>query len=365
MQEERVQNIVLLLMVASISLLFLAMIQQFLLPLFIAGLAAAMAAPLHRWLARKLGDRENLASIIIILSIFMLILFPCSILVGIIVGQAVSVGQSVTPWVQSFINEPTILAEYLEKLPYYEEIRPYQEVIISKAGEMVSVVVSFCVDSLTSLTKMTISVVFGSVIMLYIMFYFLTIGDVLLEKILYFLPLKNEDEQILLQRFTSVTRATLKGTLVIGIMQGAICGVAFAFAGISGSVFWGSVMAVASVIPAFGTALVWGPALFVLILLGNFKGAAILLLLCGLISGNLDNLVRPRLVGRDTEMHDLFILLSTLGGIAMFGLPGIVIGPIIAALFISLWEIYGRVFGKYLPAIGKIRGCNSPQRDDS
>ncbi len=365
MQKERVQKTVLLVMVALISMLFLAMIQQFLLPLFIAGLAAAMAAPLHGWLARKLGGRENLASIMIILSIFMLILLPCSILVGVIVGQAISVSQSITPWIQTFINEPTILAEYLEKLPYYEEIRPYQEIIISKAGEMVAVIVSFCVDSLTSLTKMTISVVFGSVIMLYIMFYFLTIGDVLLEKILYFLPLRDEDEQILLQRFTSVTRATLKGTLVIGIMQGTICGAAFAFAGISGPVFWGSVMAVASVIPAFGTALIWGPALLVLVLLGNFKGAGILLVLCGVVSGNLDNLVRPRLVGRDTEMHDLFILLSTLGGIAMFGLPGIVIGPIIAALFISLWEIYGRVFGKYLPLVGDVQSRGISQSDDS
>jgi predicted PurR-regulated permease PerM len=174
-------------------------------------------------------------------------------------------------------------------------------------------------------------------------------GDVLLGKMLYFLPLRDEDEQLLLRRFTSVTRATIKGTLIIGLLQGLICGLAFAIAGIKGSVFWGTVMAAASIVPAFGTALVWVPALVILLLLGDFTGAIILGVLCGLVAGNLDNLIRPRLVGKDTEMHDLFVLFGTLGGIAMFGILGIIIGPIIAALFITIWELYGTAFRDYLP----------------
>lgn len=218
---------------------------------------------------------------------------------------------------------------------------------------------TFLIDSLSSATKMTINALFGSVIMLYVMFYFLTMGTVLLERILYVLPLTDDDERMLLYRFTSVTRATIKGTLVIGVMQGTICGLAFALAGIKGPVFWGSVMAITSIIPAFGTAIVWGPALIILLLLGDFSGAIILAVLCGAVAGNLDNLVRPRLVGKDTEMHDLFVLFGTLGGIAMFGLLGIIIGPIIAALFITIWEIYGKVFHEYLPAVGAVlkSGC--------
>lgn len=134
-------------------------------------------------------------------------------------------------------------------------------------------------------------------------------------------------------------------------MQGTICGLAFALAGIQGPVFWGTVMAVTSVIPAFGTAIVWGPALVILGLIGDFTGVVILAVICGGISGNLDNLVRPKLVGKDTEMHDLFVLFGTLGGIAMFGLLGIIIGPIIAALFITIWEIYGDTFRDYLPEV--------------
>jgi len=110
-------------------------------------------------------------------------------------------------------------------------------------------------------------------------------------------------------------------------------------------------MAVTSIIPAFGTAIVWIPTLIILALTGNFSGVIILLVGCGAIAGNLDNIVRPRLVGKDTEMHDLYILFSTLGGISMFGILGIIIGPIIAALFITIWEIYGDSFQEFLPDV--------------
>jgi predicted PurR-regulated permease PerM len=110
-------------------------------------------------------------------------------------------------------------------------------------------------------------------------------------------------------------------------------------------------MAVTSIIPAFGTAIIWLPALLILVLAGDFIGVIILITLCGLVAGNLDNVLRPRLVGKDTEMHDLFVLFGTLGGLSMFGLLGIIIGPIVAALFNTIWEIYGDVFKDYLPNV--------------
>ena len=273
-------------------------------------------------------------------------------LVGIVAAQAVTVGQSVTPFVQNFINEPSSLSEYLSRLPFYEQVMPYRDILIERAGQAVATVSTFLVNSLSSATKVTIQALFGTIIMLYVMFYFFSMGTVLLDKILYYLPLKDEDEQRLLKQFTSVTRATLKGTLIIGLMQGTICGLGFYFAGIEGPVFWGTVMAVTSVIPAFGTAIIWVPAMILLALTGQWSGVIILAVICGLISGNLDNLVRPRLVGKDAEMHDLFILFGTLGGISMFGILGIIVGPIIAALFSTVWQIYGDSFKEYLPAVG-------------
>jgi len=352
MKGETLNNLVLLTLVLIISLLFLAMIHQFLMPMFMAGIFSAMLSPFHRWLTGKLRGHKHLASLITIIGIVFLILAPLSVLVGIVAAQAVTVGQSVTPFVQAFINEPSTLTEYLDGLPFYKEIMPYRDILIERAGQAVATVSTFLVNSLSSATMVTIQALFGTIIMLYVMFYFFSMGTVLLDKILYYLPLRDEDERRLLKQFTSVTRATLKGTLIIGLMQGTICGLGFYFAGIEGPVFWGTVMAVTSVIPAFGTAIIWVPAAILLALIGDWAGVIILVVVCGLISGNLDNLVRPRLVGKDTEMHDLFILFGTLGGISMFGIIGIIVGPIIAALFSTIWQIYGDSFKEYLPAVG-------------
>ncbi len=370
MKKGLVNKSVLLTMVLAISAIFMMMIHQFLMPLFMAGLFSAMARPSHKWLTQKLGDRENLASALLVVGVILLILIPFSVLVGIILAQAVKVGQSVTPLVQRLANEPVLFENYLEKIPYYEQIIPYKASIIQKAGEFVGSLSNLLVESLQAVGSVTLDAAFGIIIMLYVMFYFLTMGEVLLEKILYFLPLNDEDEQRLLIRFTSVTRATIKGTLIIGLMQGTICGIAFFLAGIEGAVFWGSVMAFASVIPAFGTAIVWVPTAIVLLVTGSVKGAVILLIVCGVVSGNLDNLIRPRLVGKDTEMHDLYVLFGTLGGISMFGLLGIIIGPIIAALFITIWEIYGDTFKEFLPEVKSLQSTtdsndSSGQRDGS
>ena len=362
MNRDYISKTTLLCLVVIISALFLTMIHQFLMAIFMAGLFSAMVSPLHHRLTAKLHGRETLASILTVLGIVLLVLTPLAVLITLVVTQAISVGQSVTPWVQGFIKEPSTLSALLEKVPHYEEILPYRDIIIQKAGEMVGTLSTFLIDSLSAFTKLTIDAIFSSIIMLYVMFYFLSMGDVLLRKILYFLPMDNNNEQKLLNRFTSVARATIKGTLIIGVMQGAICGIAFAIAGIHGPVFWGSVMAVMSIIPAFGTAIIWLPALIILALTGNFAGVAILAVLCGAVAGNLDNILRPRLVGKDTEMHDLFVLFGTLGGISMFGLLGIILGPIVAALFITIWEIYGDAFHKYLPNVEVV--LKKPQDDD-
>jgi predicted PurR-regulated permease PerM len=351
MNKDLISKTTLLCLVVTISALFLTMIHQFLMAIFMAGLFSAMVSPLHHRMTAKLRGNETAASILTVLGIILLVLTPLAVLITLVVTQAISVGQSVTPWVQGFIKEPSTVSTLLENIPYYEEILPYRDIIIQKAGEMVGTISTFLIDSLSSFTKLTIDAIFSSIIMLYVMFYFLSMGEVLLRKILYFLPLDDNNEQKLLKRFTSVARATIKGTLIIGVMQGAICGIAFAIAGIHGPVFWGSVMAVMSIIPAFGTAIIWFPALIILALTGHFTGVAILAVLCGAVAGNLDNVVRPRLVGKDTKMHDLFVLFGTLGGISMFGLLGIILGPIVAALFITIWEIYGEAFKKYLPNV--------------
>jgi len=141
------------------------------------------------------------------------------------------------------------------------------------------------------------------------------------------------------------------GTLLIGILQGALAGIAFAIAGVPNAVFWGTVMAVLSIIPGVGSALVWVPASIILVAQGSFGAGIGLILFCVLVVGSIDNLLRPVLVGKHTDMHELMIFFGTLGGLFMFGMAGLLIGPLIASLFITIWEIYGEAFKDSLPAV--------------
>ena len=351
MKKSLINRITLIVMIVIISAIFIMMIYPFLMAIFMAGLLSAMARPFHKWLTGKLRGRKHIASALTIIAIIALIFIPLTALTGVVVSQAISVSHSITPWIDSFIKEPGTLDKYIEMIPYYEYLLPYRDMILEKAGQVVGIISNLLISYLTAMTMITVTAIFNVIIMFYTMFYFLTMGDVLLNKILYYLPMTHADEERLLNRFTSVARATMKTTIIIGILQGGICGFAFWLTGIQGAVFWGTVMAVMSIIPALGTAIIWIPTLIILALGGNFFGVLILLVLCGGIAGNLDNVLRPRLVGRDTKMHDLFVLFGTLGGIAMFGILGIVIGPIISALFITIWEIYGESFQEYLPKV--------------
>ena len=139
--------------------------------------------------------------------------------------------------------------------------------------------------------------------------------------------------------------------------------IAFAVAGIDNAVFWGTVMAVLSIIPSIGSALVWGPASVILIVEGNVGAGIGLLVFCALIVGSLDNLLRPMLVGKDTRMHELMIFFGTLGGIMMFGIAGIFIGPLIASLFVTVWELYGIAFADFLPEVYYRKRADKPSAD--
>jgi predicted PurR-regulated permease PerM len=157
------------------------------------------------------------------------------------------------------------------------------------------------------------------------------------------------EKEKLQERFTSVARATLRGSVLIGIIQGGVAGLAFWVAGIPGAPFWGLVLIVFSILPAIGSAFVWVPAVVYLFISGENLTAILLLIWCAVVVGSIDNLLRPMLIGKDAKMSDLMILLSTLGGIALFGAVGFVVGPIVAALFVSVWQIYGEAFDDWLP----------------
>ena len=186
--------------------------------------------------------------------------------------------------------------------------------------------------------------VFWVFIMFFTLFYFLIDGKRALHALMQLSPLKNEHDKLLVEKFISISRATLKGTIVIGAIQGLIGGVAFWIAGVTSPAILGFIMIILSVVPSFGTAIVWLPAGLILLALGHVWEGTFVLAIGGGVISLIDNILRPKLVGKDTQMHPLMVFFATIGGLSLFGLPGFIIGPIIIALFLALFEIYGIEF---------------------
>ena len=202
----------------------------------------------------------------------------------------------------------------------------------------------FLFQSLSSLTGGTFHFLLSFFILLYAMFFFLKGGTGTLDKTLAFFPLPEEDKRRLVNRFVSVARATIKGTLVVGFVQAALGGLAFWLAGIEAVAFWSVLMFILSVLPGIGAALVWVPAVIYLLVVDRTGAAIALAIWCAAVVGTVDNFLRPTLVGKDTQIPDLLILIGTLGGLTLFGAAGLILGPIVVALFITIWEIYGGAF---------------------
>ena len=351
MNQDNVNKLVLVLIVASVSALFFSMISQFLMAIFLAGLFSALARPVYRRLNIQFRGRRHAASTLTLLLMIFVVLIPMLLLIGLVVGQAIDVGQTVVPWVRKNLEQPDEVTAYLQHLPFYEYLAPYRSLILEKSAQLVGSISNWIVVVLSQATLGTANFLFMTFVFLYTMYFFQMDGHKLIRRILYYLPLNSDDENLMLDKFTSVTRATLKGSLVIGALQGGLAGIAFAVVGIENAVFWGTVMAVLSVIPSIGSALIWFPAAVVMIMQGEYVAGIGLMAFCGVVVGSLDNVLRPILVGKDTKMHELLIFFGTLGGIFMFGISGIFIGPLIASLFITVWELYAVAFNDFLPEV--------------
>jgi len=349
--ESKLQAGFLVVLALLITVVFYRMVASFVITIFLAAVFSGMLYGMYRRLARRLGGRKATASAITVTLFTLVLIVPFSVFLGVVVSQAVEVSTSVGPWVQREISHPDRLTALLHRLPFWDTIQPYQGLITSKVAEMAGRVGTFLVSSVAAASRGTALFFFHLFILLYAMFFFLLHGKEYMARILYSIPLEPAAENRLVSKFTSVARATIKGTLVIGIVQGGLAGLAFLVVGIYGWAFWSVVMVVLSIIPGIGTALVWVPATIFLYASGQTGAAIGLALWCALVVGMVDNVLRPRLVGRDTQMSDLLVLISTLGGIVAFGAAGFIIGPIIAALWVTVWEIYGEVFSRYLPRV--------------
>ena len=344
MTETRFRQAFLLILVAAISVAFVAMIRSFLVTILLAAIFAGLSYPVYQWMLRRLGGRRAMAAIATLVLLLALVIAPLLAVLGAGATEALRVSETIRPGLQRLVDQPGEIDRLLRAVPGYQHIEPYRGQILTKAGELVGGTSAFFFAALSATTRATGLFVFHFFVLLYTMFYFLTGGPALLEAVLAYLPLTDADKQRMVGKFVSVTRATLKGTVLIGALQGLLGGVAFWAAGLDGAIFWGTAMTVLSIVPGIGGALVWVPASIILVATGEVWRGIGLALFCALIVGSVDNVLRPRLVGQDTKMHELLIFFSTLGGLLLFGAMGFILGPILAALFVTAWEMFGTAF---------------------
>jgi predicted PurR-regulated permease PerM len=198
----------------------------------------------------------------------------------------------------------------------------------------------YVATQILSIGQSTLEFVANLFVMLYLLFFLLRDEDTLSKCIRNAVPLHAEQQRAFLLKFTIVIRATVKGRMLVALLQGTLGGLIFWFLGIGSPVLWAFVMAFFSLLPAIGACLIWIPVAAYLLATGAIWQGVFLIAFGALVIGLVDNFLRPILVGKDTKMPDYVVLISTLGGIATFGLNGFVIGPVIAAMFIAAWDIF-------------------------
>jgi predicted PurR-regulated permease PerM len=331
----------LLLLAIAISALFFRMVQGFVLALILAAVFAALAHPTYRKLLSLFQGRAGPAAALTLLLGTVLVVLPLMGFLTVVARQATDISAAAEPWIARQIEQSSTLERRLEGVPWLAELAPYQDQIVAKVSQLGGSVARFAVNRLATGTAGTAKFFLLLFVLLYAMFFFLQEGQGILERLRRYVPLPEADIDRMLGTFTSVTRASLKGTAVIGLVQGFLAGVAFGVAGIPGPAFWGLLIAVLALLPGLGPTIVWVPAVIFLAINGQYGTAIGLGVWCFAVVSTIDNFLRPWLMGKDTKMPDLLILLGTLGGLALFGAVGIIIGPIIAALFLTVWDLYG------------------------
>lgn len=352
MQEARTRAVglrraFLIILVLVVSALFVAVVWPFLKPLLLAALLAALFHPFYRWVTRMLGSRRSLAAIVTLIILFILIAGPLSAFAGLVVKQAATLGDEALPWLQQHFGAAASFNAHdwlARQFPALSDYIPPQEQLVQNAGVAAKSAGGFVVSLLTRMTAGTATFVLDLFIMAYAMFFFFKDGRAMIEQMLYYVPLSRADKTRMLEQFTSITRATLKGTLLIGIIQGTLAGLGFWLAGIDGAAFWGTLMAILSILPAVGAPVVWVPAGIYLLLSGRVVTGLVLMGWCAAVLAAVEYVVRPALIGTDIKMPDLLVLVGTLGGLYLFGPIGFIVGPIVCGLFLTVWDIYGTTF---------------------
>jgi len=342
MNEKSLQFKSLTVLLVLVTVAFIWILLPFYGAVFWAVILGILFAPVQRRLQQKFGWQRNVTSLCTLSLCLVIAILPVIIVSILLVQEGATVYKNIE---SGELDIAAYLAQFKHSLPPYfqhlldrfgmGELDSLREKIVKAAmqGSQVLATQAF------SFGQGTFEFVVSFFIMLYLLFFFLRDGAELARKMRTAVPLEENHKRRLQLKFNRVVRATVKGNVVVAVTQGALGGLIFWFLDIPSALLWAVLMAFLSLLPAVGAGIVWAPVAVYFLLSGMIWQGVVLGLFGVFVIGLVDNVLRPILVGKDTKMPDYLILVSTLGGLAVFGLNGFVIGPLIAALFMSSWAL--------------------------
>lgn len=347
-----VERLVLLLFLAIACWASFNIFRPYIEPILLALIIGMLSGPLHHRMQRWLPHWPNLSATLSCLLISLLIILPSILMLIAVVKQGLVYAAETKAWVsrgalEQLLNHPVLLQGH----ELLEHVVPAEQLSAEAMRERVMGLATGLGSSMLAVSGKLASGLAGLVteflLMLFMLFFVLRDKESLTAAVRHALPLSRSQEDMLLQEVEQVSRSALLGTLLTALTQGLVGGIAMAICGFPG-LFWGAVIAFASLIPLVGTALVWAPTAAWLALTGD-PGYALFLVVFGvLVIGGIDNFVRPLFMQGASSLNTLLLFFSLLGGMSSFGLMGLLYGPLIVALTLVLFRLYEHEFANFL-----------------
>jgi predicted PurR-regulated permease PerM len=340
-----------LVLVVFLLIIFFLMIRDLIVTICLSASLTSLLYPFREQMSKALKGRRTIASVIILVLSLLIIGIPLLIILTIAAREAIQISESVMPWLKQQMNKPVDQwAAYFEKLPFYQELVGYQVNFMEGFTKLLQTIGSHFAQIVTTTTSGTIEFFFKTFVAIYSAFFFLNDGDRIYKSVSGYFPLSKEEAKDMGDRMVVIVRSTIKSLFVIGAVQGFLLTVAFWFFGIKAPIFWGILCGVLSAIPGLGAPIVWVPAVIYLVCADRLGSAVGLALWGVLVIGLADNFLRPIIVGQDSKIHELLIFFAMIGGLTIFGLAGLILGPVLIGLLLSVLHIYKKAFRRLLEA---------------
>lgn len=339
----RLEEKTFLMLIIVASLAFAWILWPFFGAIFWGTVMAIVFAPLCRRLSESMRQSPSVAALVTILIVIVIVILPLTAITSSLIQDATNLYDRIHSGELDF---GLYFNQIWDALPSQIQNMMVQLRLTNLSAVQEKLTVGlrqgsqFLATQILSIGQFTFQFIINLCVMIYLLFFLLRDGDKLFKIIGKAIPLHTVQQQVLFTKFTTTVRATVRGGIFVAILQGMLGGLIFWFLGINTPLLWGVIMAFLSLLPAIGAGLVWVPVAIYLLATGALWQGLTLISFGIIIIGLADNFLRPVLVGKDTKLPNYVVLISTLGGLQIFGLNGLIIGPVIAAMFMVVWEIF-------------------------